>query len=88
MRPIATAEPAAYLAERIRGWLLADPRVRELDVHVAIEGNRVYLTGNVATPERRDAVSSVLADRLPEHVVVNELIVPSEAPSGGEEVVG
>lgn len=77
-------EPTAYQAEHVKDHLLRDPRVGELDLHVAIEGRRVVVTGHVSTVERQAAVSTILAELLPEHDLRNEttLSVYPEAPEG------
>jgi hypothetical protein len=75
-------EAAPYLAEHIRDDLLHHPDVGELDVHVAVDGIRVVVTGHVSTLERRDAITRVLAETLPDHDVRNETTVATypEAP--------
>jgi hypothetical protein len=75
-------EPNAYLVEHIREHLLRDPRVGELDIHVAVEGTLVFVTGHVSTEDRRIAISSVLANLLPDYEVRNEATVAAypEAP--------
>ena len=77
-------EPNAYVAEHIRERLLRDPRVGELDLHIAIEGGRVLVTGHVSTRERCEAVNAVLAELMPDHEVRNEATVSvyPEAPEG------
>jgi hypothetical protein len=78
-------EPTAYLSERIKEELLHHPDVGELDVHVAVDGRLVVITGHVSTPERQQAVSDVLRELLPEHDVRNETTV-SVYPEPSEEV--
>lgn len=75
-------EPAPYLVEHIRDHLLRDPRVGELDIHVALEGKLVFVTGHVSTPERHQAITEALAEYLPEYEVRNETTVSvyPEAP--------
>lgn len=75
-------EPNAYVAEHIRDRLLRDPRVGELDLHIAIEGQRVVVTGHVSTVERCEAVNSVLAELMPDNEIRNEVTVSvyPEAP--------
>jgi osmotically-inducible protein OsmY len=68
-------EPKQYLVERLRGALAHDERVGELDVHVRVLGTRVYLQGTVATGERRDAITAVAHEVVPDHEVVNEITV-------------
>jgi hypothetical protein len=76
------AEPNAYLVEHVRDHLLKDPRIGELDIHVAVEGRLVFVTGHVSTEERRAAVTEALAEFLPDHEVRNETTVSvyPEAP--------
>lgn len=75
--------PAVYVAEHIREDLLRHPEVGELDVHVSVDGSRVIVTGNVSTSGRRDAITRVLHELLPEHECVNETTVTEypEAPA-------
>jgi Flp pilus assembly secretin CpaC len=53
--------------------LAADPRVSDLSLQVHIVAEHVFVTGQVATPERVEAVSEIAARVLPDHVVHNEL---------------
>ena len=69
-------EPPQYVAERIRHALAEDERVGELDVQVRIAGSKVFLNGNVFTDERRDAITEIVSNLLPEHQVHNETYVP------------
>jgi len=62
-----------YADERLRDALAADPRVSELSLQVHIVAEHVFVTGQVATPERVEAVSEIAARVLPDHVVHNEL---------------
>ena len=77
-------EAAPYLAEHIRDDLLHHPDVGELDVHVTVDGTRVVVSGHVSTPERREAITRVLAEQLPGHDVRNETTVAAypETPQG------
>jgi osmotically-inducible protein OsmY len=69
------SEPKQYLIGRIHDALAHDPRAGELDVQVKVVGEKVFLSGSVATPERRDAISRVVAELLPDRDVHNELVV-------------
>lgn len=70
-------EPAEYLERRAHEALAHDPRVQELDLRVKVVNGleHVLVSGCVATPERRDAVTDVLAELLPGTTVVNEVDV-------------
>lgn len=84
MAAIDPGDQPAYIGEHVRDELLRDPRVGELDVHVAIEGNVVFVTGNVSTADRRAALDDVLAELLPDFQICNETTVAvfPEAPEG------
>ena len=66
-------EPEPYADQRLRDALAADPRVSDLSLQVHIVAEHVFVTGQVATPERVEAVSEIAARVLPDHVVHNEL---------------
>ena len=68
-------EPEKYLVQRVRDALAADPRVGELHVDVTIRGSRVFLTGQVPSGERREAIAQVVHEVLPEHQVANHVTV-------------
>ena len=74
-------EPKQYVIERVHRALAEDPRVNALDVDVALAGRRVFLTGAVATQARKDAISEVVREVLPEHEVCNETTVVAYAPA-------
>ncbi len=69
------AEPAEYVVERIHQALAEDPAVHELGVQVAVAGGRVFLTGHVGTPERKDAITEVAHRVLPDYEVHNQTTV-------------
>jgi hypothetical protein len=75
MSTFESREPEHYAAERLRDALAADPRVSDLGLHVHIVADHVFVTGQVATQERVDAVSEIGARVLPDHVVHNDLRV-------------
>ncbi len=64
-----------YLAERIRTALAQDSRVNELGVQVRLVGVRVFVTGTVATTERRRAIARVIAERFPDLELHNDVTV-------------
>jgi|GraSoiStandDraft_46_1057282.scaffolds.fasta_scaffold478775_2 hypothetical protein len=66
-------EPEHYAGERLRDALAADPRVSDLGLQVHIVAEHVFVTGQVATPERKEAVSELAARVLPDHVLHNEV---------------
>lgn len=70
-----TEEPEDYAAQRVRDALAADGRAGEMAVRVRTVAGKVFLTGEVATPERRDAVGAVAAEVLPDYELHNETVV-------------
>ncbi|HTJ75268.1 MAG TPA: BON domain-containing protein [Acidimicrobiales bacterium] len=68
-------EPEDYARQRLRDALATDTRVAELGVQVRTVAGKVFLTGQVPTEERRQAVGVVAAEILPEFEVHNETVV-------------
>lgn len=58
------AEPQ-YRAARLHRALAEDPRTNELGVQVTLRGDDVYLTGTVASEQRRAELDEVVAEREP-----------------------
>jgi predicted nucleotidyltransferase len=67
--------PEPYLGERVRAALATDRRTSELGLGVRVCSGRLFLSGVVASEERRDAVLSVIAERWPSLEVRNDLRV-------------
>lgn len=78
-------EPDGYLVERIRHALAHDDRVGVLDVDVRVAGDKVFVTGDAGTPERRAAATDVLAELLPDRDVYNEMSTSTWADAGEPE---
>jgi osmotically-inducible protein OsmY len=56
-------------------------------VQVRVHGRTVYLSGQVATAQRRDALTAVVADHAPGMTVRNDVrVVATGAPSEWEEL--
>lgn len=64
-----------YLAEHVREALAQDPRVGELDVGVAIDGERVVLRGRLPSPASQAAAAEIARRFVPGHLIVDETIV-------------
>jgi hypothetical protein len=64
-----------YTAQRLKEALAADERVAEMAVQVRLVAGKVFLTGQVATEERRQAVGRVAGDVLPEYEIHNDTVV-------------
>ena len=80
----AAGEPVEYLVAHVRDALLADERLSEQGVEVAVVSGRIVLRGELATPERRDAALAVaravvsgLGEGLGDDAVLDDLCVAS-----------
>jgi hypothetical protein len=58
--------PDPYVAARLRERLITDERIGEQDLQTEWVAGAVVITGEVATEERRQAVSQVAAEALPD----------------------
>lgn len=75
--------PKQYVVEHIRDALAHDPRVGELDVHVKVVGDRIFVKGTVPAAPRRDAITTVLEEMFGDDAQIhNEVTVlaPVERP--------
>jgi BON domain-containing protein len=82
-----TEEPKGYVIERVRRALAGDERVNELALEVTVRARHVFITGTVSSPERREAVSAVVAEVLPGYEISNQTTVPrADVPVEAEEL--
>lgn len=80
--------PDEYLIGRIREAIASDLRTNEIDVHVRVSGDDIFLRGNASTQERRAAMTQVVKELCPDATVHNEVSVPSFAePAEADEEV-
>jgi osmotically-inducible protein OsmY len=76
-----------YVVAHLRDALAHDARVAALDINVRIVGGDVFLTGQVASAARRDAVRAVVQELAPDLTVHNQLdVLPVDAPTTREEI--
>jgi osmotically-inducible protein OsmY len=68
-------EPEDYAVQRLRDALATDERVAEMGLDVQVSAGKVFLTGQVATAERQQAVGTVAAEVLPDYEVHNQTSV-------------
>ena len=68
-------EPKQYVVARIQDVLANDARVGELDVQAKVVGREVFLTGEVPTQGRRDVITVVVGELLPDHEIHNQIAV-------------
>jgi hypothetical protein len=78
-------EPKSYVVAHVREALARDGRVNELNVDVTVAGRGVFLTGEVATEERRRAITDVVRELIPEYEIHNETSVALVAEPGEPE---
>ena len=64
------------LIAHVQEALAEDPRAGEMELEVKVRGDRLVITGTVATPARREGISRVLAERFPGHDIDNQTEVP------------
>lgn len=81
----AASEPGDYLVRHIQDALASDPRALELGVEVRPAGDRLVLSGTVATEAQRLAIADVVAEVARTHEIVNELAVMAHDEAGGAE---
>ncbi len=79
-------ESDVYLVEHVREHLIRDPLIRELDIHVTMHGTTLVVTGNVATEERRTAISHALDALLPAHTIRNDTTVTAFTDTSEERL--
>jgi osmotically-inducible protein OsmY len=68
-------EPEDYAIQRLRDALASDERIAEMGVQVRTVAGKVFLTGQVATDERRQAIGALATEVLPDYEVHNETVV-------------
>ncbi|AKE88596.1 MULTISPECIES: BON domain-containing protein [Rhodococcus] len=75
-----------YVVAHLHRALAEDPRTAEQGVRVTIRGTDVYLTGEVASAARRDALTLVVQEQLPDVTVHNDVhVVDSRDPGTSVE---
>ena len=79
------ADPTDYLVARLHEALTHDPRVHDQSLEVRVEGQRVVLRGELATPERCQAAIAVAKELFPGATVVADLKTSPERPAAHAE---
>ncbi len=75
-----------YDCQRLQDALAQDPRVSTLGLEVRLIGaDEVLVSGEVATPEQREAVAHVAADQMPGRRLHNEVVVTPVADTARVE---
>jgi hypothetical protein len=70
-------ESPTYLIAHLHQALLEDSRLCEQAVEITMADGRLVVRGEVATPERHDALRNLLAQRAPGIEVVDDVCVSS-----------
>ena len=68
-------EPEDYAIQRLRDALAGDERVAEMGVQVRVVAGKLFLTGQVPTAERQEAVGAIAAEVLPDYEIHNDTVV-------------
>ncbi|NKQ57158.1 BON domain-containing protein [Amycolatopsis sp. K13G38] len=80
-------EEIQYRVAHVRRALAEDPRTAELGVRVNVRADAVYLSGEVATEERRADLERVLREVAPEVTVHNDVrVADTREPARREEL--
>ncbi|HKQ62084.1 MAG TPA: BON domain-containing protein [Candidatus Polarisedimenticolaceae bacterium] len=79
-------EAPAYLVERVRSALAHDSRVNELGICVQLLSGKIFLTGVVASEERRRSVEEVVKEHAPDTEIHNEIRVQRISEGNGEKI--
>jgi len=67
------ADPTEYVIAQLQEAFIHDPRVHEQSIEVRVEGARIVLRGELATPERCQAAITVAKQLFPDSTVVADL---------------
>jgi len=79
--------PDAYVEAHIQDALAQDERVGELGVEVTLTPGGVFLTGEVASPERQAAIAEVVGEVVPDREVHNQTeVMEYPEPDGAEQM--
>jgi hypothetical protein len=73
-----------YLVAHIRRVFAEDSRTSELGVRVTIRNNRIYLSGEVGTLERKHELEAIVVELAPDLTVCNDVHVVSCAEPQSE----
>lgn len=90
-RPVQAESPgayrSAYAAAHLRETLAEDPRTSELDIVIEQSGGKLLLRGEVAHPDRKQAVERIAHEKFPDAVIENQIrILECREPSETEDL--
>lgn len=76
-----------YGIGHLKNALAEDPRTNELDIQVEQSSGKILLRGEVAQPERRQAVEQIARECFPDNVIENQIRVQvASNPTEAEEI--
>lgn len=83
----AESQAPQYRAARLRSALAQDPRTAELGIQVTVRGDHVFLSGAVASAQRKEELDHVLHESEPRLNVHNDVrVVEVGEPGEAEEL--
>ena len=83
--PGAHGQEEQYVVAKALEILTHDPRLGETALHVSVTGDKLFVTGDVATAERKDAITKVLEEQFPDLDVANATSVYDMVETAEEE---
>ena len=87
LAPAAQAASDDVVVAQLRQALAEDPRCNELNIEVTREADRLVLSGQVATAERRVIIATVACEVVPDLTIENRVTVAHPAEDGRSETV-
>lgn len=82
--------PMEYVLKEVERKICDDARLGELNVHLSVRGERIYVQGDVSSAAGRQAVLDLVHDSCPQCSVVDELTVEEDGlstpPTSSEEI--
>jgi osmotically-inducible protein OsmY len=77
------SDDSGYTEAHVAEALATDPRVSTLGIDVSIREREVFLSGDVGTAQRKEAVTEVVGEMLPGYRIHNDTSA-NEFPPGVE----
>ena len=74
-----------YVVARALEVLASDERVGETSLHVSVSGKKLFVTGDVATDDRRRMITTVLEETFPDCEIANATSVYDMVETTEEE---
>jgi osmotically-inducible protein OsmY len=81
------SEHPDYVSQRVWDALARDPRTNEMEVRVRVAGMKVFITGTVASEERRANIETVVMEIAPDYEIQNQITVGDFPAASASEPV-